>query len=53
MVGFVHGQNERITTVLGLFCCYYGWLPWSDPKPIWRHEQNTVMNKLYSTPKQP
>jgi hypothetical protein len=18
---------------LGFFCCYYGWLPWSDPKP--------------------
>jgi hypothetical protein len=28
-------RNERVMKisgpVLGLFCCYYGWLPWSDP----------------------
>jgi hypothetical protein len=28
------GQKELfkmiLGPVLGLFCCYYGWLPWSD-----------------------
>ena len=31
-----YSQNELFKTilgsVLGLFCCYYLWLPWCDPK---------------------
>jgi len=30
-------KKEWFKTILGpvlcLFCCYYGWLSWSDPKP--------------------
>jgi hypothetical protein len=36
LTGSFWGQKEWFKTILGpvsgLFCCYYGWLPWSDPK---------------------
>jgi hypothetical protein len=32
------GQKEWFKKILGpvlrIYCCYYSWLPWSDPKPF-------------------
>jgi hypothetical protein len=34
--GHFFGQKEWFKTILGpvscFFCCYYGWLQWSDPE---------------------
>jgi hypothetical protein len=36
--GHFFGQKEWFKTILGpvscFFCCYYGWLQWSDPERL-------------------
>jgi hypothetical protein len=47
LTGFFWGQKEWFKKILGpalcLFCCYYGWLPWSDPERTnsWRLQEET------------
>jgi transposase InsO family protein len=51
--GPLGGQKESFKTisgsVLGLFYCYYSWLPWSDPKWPFSLKTEWIADIIYRT----